>query len=401
MGRPTVELADIVRRYGDAYCQTATYPVLPDQLRVLRAVAHCRTAALGGHVEACGSCGQERIAYNSCRNRHCAKCQSLAKAHWLAARQAELLPVPYAHVVFTLPQPIAAIASQNKTVVYGLLFRTAAETLRTIAADPKHLGAEVGFTAVLHTWSQTLLFHPHLHCVVPAGGLAPDGQSWVACRPGFFLPVRVLSRLFRRLFLEALQRAFDTHQLHFASALAQLVDPQQFTAYLEPVRHTEWVVYAKRPFGSPQQVLDYLGRYTHRVAISNHRLVKLEHDQVSFHWRDSRHHNKRKLMTLPAEEFLRRFLLHILPMGFQRIRHYGFLGNRYRQAKLAHCRALLAVSTVLLTPPPLKPDYRTHYQQLTGRSLTRCPACQADEITRVALVPLVRIRWPTIWEDTS
>ena len=305
---------------------------------------------------------------------------------------------PYFHVVFTLPQQIAAIASQNKAVVYGLLFRITAETLRTIAADPKHLGAELGFTAVLHTWSQTLLHHPHLHCIIPGGGLSPDQQQWRACRPGFFLPVKVLSRRFRYRFLKALLVAFRKQQLHFSGDLAGLAEPAAFTRYLAPLWKRQWVVYAKQPFGSPQDVLDYLGRYTHRVAISNNRLVSLEQGQVAFHWKDSRHHHKRKLMTLPVHEFLRRFLLHVLPVGFQRIRHYGFLGNRYRAVKLAQCRALLAVATVLL---PAKRDYRAHYQELTSRSLVRCPVCQTGEMARVALVAALRILWPVTERDTS
>ena len=401
MAQTTLELAEIVRQHGEAYGQGRGQPIPAEQRRVLRAIAQCRTAALGGHVEECDSCGHQRIAYNSCRNRHCPKCQSLAKAQWLEARQAELLPVEYFHVVFTLPAPIAAIAYQNKAVVYGLLFRIAAETLRTIAADPKHLGAELGVTAVLHTWGQTLLYHPHLHCIIPGGGLAPDGQEWRACRPGFFLPVRVLSRRFRHQFLKALQHAFAQQRLHFFGDLAALTDPEAFAQYLAPLWEQEWVVYAKPPFGSSQNVLDYLGRYTHRVAISNNRLVRLEQGQVTFHWKDYRHHNKRKLMTLSADEFLRRFLLHLLPAGFQRIRYYGFLSNQQRAAKLAQCRALLAVATALLSPVPGKQEYRAHYQQLTGRSLTRCPGCQTGQLVRVALVAALRIPWPEVWRDTS
>jgi Putative transposase/Transposase zinc-binding domain len=384
--RPALELADIFRRYGSTYRQAHAGSVSRGQRRVMSAIERCRTAALGGHVEQCDRCAHRRIAYNSCRNRHCPKCQSLVKAHWLDERRAELLPVEYYHVVFTVPDEIAALAYQNQAVVYATLFRAAAETLRTIAADPKHLGAEIGFLAVLHTWGQTLLYHPHLHCVVPGGGLSLDGQRWVACRPGFFLSVRVLSRLFRRLFLGYLQAAFDCHQLHFFSALQSLATPQAFAAYLAPLRATEWVVYAKPPFGGPQQVLDYLGRYTHRVAIANHRLVSLEKDTVTFRWKDYRHHNKPKLMALPVEEFLRRFLLHVLPDGFQRIRHYGFLGNRHRTAKLAHCRQLLAEASTL-TPPPKRPDYRAHYEHLTGRSLEVCPVCQQGRMVRVELLP--------------
>ena len=385
--RPSLELADIFRRYGPAYRQEHAGSLSRGQRRVMSAIERCRTAALGGHIEQCNHCAHRRIAYNSCRNRHCPKCQSLAKAQWLDERRAELLPVEYYHVVSTVPDEIAALAYQNQAVVYALLFRAAAETLRTIAADPKHLGAEIGFLAVLHTWGQTLLYHPHLHCVVPGGGLSFDGQHWVACRPGFFLPVRVLSRLFRRLLLEYLQAAFEQHHLHFFSALQPLTDPQAFTAYLVPLRVTEWVVYAKPPFGGPQQVLDYLGRYTHRVAIANHRLVSLENDAVSFRWRDYRHHNKQKLMTLPANEFIRRFLLHVLPHGLQRIRHYGLLGNRHRAAKLARCRQLLADASTLVPPPTKRTDYRAHYEQLTGRSLEVCPVCQQGRMVRVERLP--------------
>ncbi len=294
MNRPKLEVADVFRRYGSAYRQEHGASLSRGQRRVMSAIELCRTAALGGHLEQCDSCGHQRPAYNSCRNRHCPKCQSLAGAQWLQDRQAELLPTPYFHVVFTLPEEIAAIAFQNKREVYGVLFRAAAETLRTIAADPKHLGAEIGFLAVLHTWGQNLLHHPHVHCVVPGGGIAPDGQHWIACRPGFFLPVRVLSRLFRRLFLEHLQAAFDTGKLQFFSSLAQLRDAQAFAAYLAPVRQAEWVVYAKPPFGGPQQVLNYLGRYTHRVAISNHRLLDIDNGKVTFRWKDYRHHEQQK-----------------------------------------------------------------------------------------------------------
>ncbi len=314
--RPHLEVADIVRAAGVRYRQTHASTLSRQQQRVLSAIARCRTAALGGHVEACERCDHHRIAYNSCRNRHCPKCQSLAKAQWLAARQADLLPVPYFHVVFTLPHELAPIAYHNPRVVYALLFRTVAATLQTLAADPRHLGAQLGFLAILHTWSQALLYHPHLHCVVPGGGLAPDGSRWIACRPGFFLPVRVLSRLFRRLFLVALQEAFARQQLHFFADVAHLADPQAFAHYLAPLQRREWVVYAKAPFGGAAQVLDYLARYTHRVAIANARLVAMTPATVTFHYRDSRHHDKRKRMTLSHEEFLRRLLLHVLPAGF-------------------------------------------------------------------------------------
>ena len=389
MERPKLEVADVFRRYGSAYRQQHAGSLSRGQRRVMSAIELCRSAALGGHLEQCNSCGHQRPAYNSCRNRHCPKCQSLARAQWLEDRQAELLPVEYFHLVFTVPQEIAAIAYQNKEVVYGILFRATAETLRTIAADPKHLGAEIGFLAVLHTWGQNLLHHPHLHCVVPGGGISPDGKHWVACRPGFFLPVRVLSRLFRRLFLEHLQTAFDTGKLQFFSSLEPLRDPKALAAYLSPLRQTEWVVYAKPPFGGPQQVLNYLGRYTHRVAISNNRLLDIDYGRISFHWKDYRDHDQQKTMTLEASEFIRRFLLHVLPDGFQRIRHYGFLGHRYRQAKLALCRQLLGVVMSLsgVVPPQDKPDYRDFYEKLTGKSLRECPLCHRGQMIAIAVLP--------------
>jgi len=372
VNRPRLEVADIVRRHGPAYLQSRAGHVGRGERRILGAIAACRTSALGGHVERCGGCGERRVAYNSCRNRHCPKCQGLARAEWVAERQAELLPVPYFHVVFTLPAAAAEIAFQNKAVVYGLLMRAAADTLLTIAADPRHLGAELGIVAVLHSWGQTMQHHPHVHCVVPGGGLSADGERWVACRPGFFLPVRVLARLFRRLFIAGLEAAFAAGKLAFFNALAALARPQAFARRLAELKRQDWVVYAKRPFAGPEQVLAYLGRYTHRVAIANSRLVALDDGRVSFHWKDYRHHDKRKLMTLDAEEFLRRFLLHALPNGFHRIRHYGFLANRQREAKLALCRRLLAAEP---PPAPVRLDYRERMRQLTGRDLERCARC--------------------------
>jgi hypothetical protein len=286
MDRPKLEVADVFRRYGQAYREKHGASMSMQQRRVMNAIEVCRTASLGGHLELCDQCGYERNCYNSCGDRHCPKCQSLARAQWIEARQSELLEVPYFHVVFTVPEEIAAIAYQNKEVVYGILFRATAETLRTIAADPQHLGAEIGFFAVLHTSGQNLLHHPHLHCVVPGGGLSPDGQRWVSCRPGFFLPVRVLSRRFRRLFLEALQKAFDSAKLHFFAALEPLRDRLAFVQLLSRAKTLKWAVYAKRPFAGPQQVLDYVGRYTHLVAISNNRLLDIENDQVRFEWKD-------------------------------------------------------------------------------------------------------------------
>src|SRR3989449_4677735 len=351
MDRPKLEVADVFRRYGEAYRQKHGASMSTGQRRVMTAIEVCRTAALGGHLEQCDECGHQRICYCSCRNRHCPKCQSLARAEWIEKRQSELLDCEYFHVVFTIPEQIAAIAYQNKELVYGILFRATAETLRTIAADPKHLGAEIGFFAVLHTWGQNLLHHPHLHCVVPGGGISADGSRWISCRPGFFLPVRVLSRLFRRLFLEDLDKAFHSGKLRFFHSLEALQNPQEFDRYLAPVRKAEWVVYAKPPFAGPQQVLDYVGRYTHRVAISNNRLLHMEQDRVTFQWNDYRHNQRQKTMTLSAEEFIRRFLIHVLPEGFQRIRYYGFLGNRYRQQNRARCRQLLAMTAPESTIP--------------------------------------------------
>jgi len=387
MDRPKLEVADVFRRYGGAYREKHGASMCTAQRRVMTAIEVCRTAALGGHLERCDECGHERNCFNSCRDRHCPKCQSLARAQWIKDRQSELLPVPYFHVVFTLPEEIAAIAYQNEKVVYGILFRTTAETLTTIAADPKHLGAEIGFFAVLHSWGQNLLFHPHLHCVVPGGGLSTNGQRWVSCRPDFFLPVRVLSRLFRRLFLESLQKAFDSDQLKFFAALEPLRDRLAFVRHLARAKSSEWVVYAKRPFAGPQQVLDYVGRYTHRVAISNSRLLDIENGQVRFEWKDYRTGGEVKTMTLSADEFIRRFLLHVLPNGFQRIRYYGFLGNRYRQKKLDHCRRLLGMQVPDRHTAPPEQDYRDRYEDLTGCSLRQCPQCQRGRMVLVAILP--------------
>jgi Putative transposase/Transposase zinc-binding domain len=399
MARSGPEVADVFRRYGDAYRAQHDTALCRAQRRVMTAIELCRTAALGGHVEQCDHCGHQHISYCSCRNRHCPKCQSLARAQWLDDRRAELLATPYFHVVLTLPEEIAAIAYQNKATVYGILFRAAAETLLTIAADPKHLGAEIGFFAVLHTWGQALLHHPHLHCVVTGGGLAPDGSRWIACRPGFFLPVRVLSRLFRRLFLTDLQKAFDAGKLRFFGDHAALSEPTAFKAHLAPLRRAEWVIYAKPPFAGPQQVLEYVGRYTHRVAISNNRLRDIENGKVRFSWKDYRHHDRHKLMTLSADEFIRRFLLHVLPQGFHRIRYYGLLGNRHRAEKLARCRELLAMPPTEPVEDQTELDYRDRYQALTGASLKQCSVCQQGQMVIIATIDAVTTR-PAIL-DTS
>jgi hypothetical protein len=341
--RERLEVADIFRAQGPAWRRARAGHLSLGQLKVMSAIERCRTAALGGHVAACEDCAHIQIAYNSCRNRHCPKCQGAAAKDWLAARQAELLPVPYYHVVFTLPAPIADIAYQNKAAIYGVLFKATAETLITIAADPKHLGARIGLTAVLHTWGSALTHHPHVHCIVPGGGISPAGDSWISCRPGFFLPVRVLSRLFRRLFLEKLEAAHEARQLQFFGEHARLLDHDEFTAYLAPLRKVEWVVYAKPPFAGPQSVLDYLSRYTHRVAISNSRLISLDNNGVTFKWKDYRTkaQNPWTTMTLTAGEFIRRFLIHVLPSGFHRIRHYGLFANGGRAENLARARELL------------------------------------------------------------
>jgi Putative transposase/Transposase zinc-binding domain len=389
MAAPLLEVADIFRQYGPAYRDMHGASLSPQQRRAMRAIELCRTAALGGHVDQCDHCGHQTISYNSCRNRHCPKCQSLAKAQWLEDRQAELLPVEYFHVVFTLPDSLAPLALQNQKVMYNLLFRAASDTFLRRAADPQHLGARIGFLAILHTWGQTLRHHPHVHCVVPAGGLSPDGQRWISCRKGFLLPVRVLSRLFRRLFLEGLQQAFDQHQLQCHGQLQPLAEPKGFARLLDRCRHTEWVVYAKPPFGGPAQVLEYLGRYTHHVAISNHRLLTCEEGNVSFRWKDYRHHNHQRVMTLDAAEFIRRFLLHILPAGFVRIRYFGWLSNRHRAENLARCRQLLAVPE---SPPPAEPPplhWTTRYQQLTGLDPTLCPQCGQGRLVHwQTLLPL-------------
>jgi hypothetical protein len=385
MDRPQFEVAGIFRRYGADYRLQHGASLSVAQRRVMTAIEVCRTAVLGGHLEQCDRCGHERNAYNSCANRHCPKCQSLARAEWLENRRTELLNTQYFHVVFTVPEQIARIAYQNKKVVYGILFRATAETLRTIAADPKHLGAEIGFFAVLHSWGSNLLHHPHLHCVVPGGGLSPDGTQWISCRPRFFLPVRVLSRLFRRLFLEYLIKAFDAGKLQFFSSLEQLRERRAFFRHLAPTRVTKWVVYAKRPFAGPEQVLDYVGRYTHRVAISNNRLLDIDHGKITFRYKDYRHDGQQKTMTLDAEEFIRRFLLHVLPDGFQRIRYYGFLGNRYREEKLARCRQLLGMPTCPPTSEESQ-DYRDRYEELTGCSLRECPVCHQGCMVTIAIL---------------
>jgi hypothetical protein len=374
--RPALEVADIFRAHGPPWRRAEAGHLSLGQLQVMSAIERCRTAALGGHVLQCEACAKTEIAYNSCRNRHCPKCQGVAARHWLEAREAELLPVEYYHVVFTLPAPIGALAYANKTVLYGLLFQAAAETLLTIAADPKHLGARIGVTLVLHTWGSAMTHHPHVHGIVAGGGLAADGERWIGCRPGFFLPVRVLSRLFRRRFLEGLAEAHQAGALQLFGEHAELADPAAFAAWLQPLRTQEWVVYAKRPFAGPEAVLAYLARYTHRVAISNHRLLAADEAGVTFRYKDYRAkgRTRHKTMTLSHAEFMRRFLLHVLPRGFHRIRHYGLLGNAHRRENLARARALLAAP-----PPPTPFTDTTDTEETPAPPHTPfvCPLCGA------------------------
>jgi putative transposase/transposase-like zinc-binding protein len=381
--QPTLELADIFRQYGPAYRQAHSLPL--HQHRLMQAIEACRTPALGGVVEWCDHCQYTHTRYRSCRNRHCPKCQGLARAKWLEQRKAELLPTEYFHVVFTLPEPIADIAFYNKEAIYEILFRTTAQTLLTIAADPKRMGATPGFFCVLHSWGQNLHFHPHLHCVVPGGGLSADEQRWISGPRRFLLPVRVLSRLFRRLFLEALQKAYAAGKLQFFGQLQALCHPQTFLNYLAPLCHSEWVVYAKAPFGGPQHVIEYLGRYTHRVAISNRRLLAMENGEISFAWKDYRDGGKDKVMTVSAGEFIRRFLQHTLPPGFQRIRYYGFLANCHRARKLERCRQLLASACSALLPS--LPAGRAFLEALTGSDFRRCPQCGVGILACIPFLP--------------
>jgi Putative transposase/Transposase zinc-binding domain len=342
MTRPPLEVADLVRTAGTAFLERNRQWLHWTHIKVLLAITRCRTAALGGHIEECTRCGHRAaISYNSCRNRHCPKCQTSARERWIQARRRELLPTPYVHVVFTLPPQLASLALQNKKVIYGLRLRASAETLLEVARNPRHLGAEIGFFSVLHTWNQKLQLHPHVHCVIPAGGLSPDHARWIRSRPRFFLPIHVLRRVFRGKFVAGLKSAFQRGQLHLSANLASLTQPKIFVSWLRPLFRKDWIVYSKPPFGGPEYVLNYLGRYTHRVAISNHRLVSFDDGQVTFRWRDSTHNNEQRLMTLSLDEFLRRFLLHLLPKGFVRIRHFGFLASRRRAQLLPLCLAAL------------------------------------------------------------
>jgi hypothetical protein len=385
-----LELADVIRTHQRDFLARWNHVLSREQRKALRNLRDCRTAALGGHLQQCERCGHRVILYNSCRNRHCNKCQATARARWLAQRQAELLPVPYFHIVFTLPQPIARLALQNPKQIYTILFRAASETLLTIAADPRHLGASIGFLAVLHTWGQNLHLHPHLHCVVPGGGISPDGSRWIACRRRFFLPVRVLSRLFRKKFLKSLAAAYRKGALHLSGELASLQEAAAFRTLCRQVARIAWVVYAKPPFGGPERGLKYLARYTHRVAISNHRLQSLKDGRVSFQAKDYADRCRTKTLTLDAVEFLRRFLLHVLPSGFVRIRQFGFLSNRVRKHKLELCRVLLAARQPAPVDSPASAD-------AYGEDRTLCPICK---LGRLIVVELLSVS-PIEAHDTS
>jgi putative transposase/transposase-like zinc-binding protein len=387
MERPSLEVADVIRDDGASFVahRPAWFTWL--HLKVLVAILRCRTALLGGHVDACSQCQHQAISYNSCRNRHCPRCQTQARDRWIEARQRDLLPTSYAHVVFTIHHALAPLALQNKAAVYGLLMRTTAETLLEIARDPEHLGAEIGFFSVLHTWSQQLRHHPHVHCVVPAGGLALDHSRWIAASPRFFLPVKVLAKVFRGKFVEGLRELYGAQQLVLEGVLAPLKNPHTFSELLRIVHRKGWVVYAKRPFGGAGHVVHYLGRYTHRVAISSHRLLSLEDHRVTFRWRDSKHHNKQRLMTLSVHEFLRRFLLHVLPIGFVRIRYFGLFAHRRRKELLPLCLRLLDESTPQVSAPPAPPALE--------RPLRNCPVCGGPMTVIERLTPRqLRLRAP-------
>ena len=389
---PRLEVAEVFRQYAEEYL--TKYGASPDQRRVLRDVQNCRTAVLGGHVEACDHCGHQRIAYNSCRNRHCPKCQGPARARWMQAREAELLPVPYFHVVFTLPETLGPLALQNPAVVYDVLFRAVGQTLLEVAANPKRLGARIGFLAVLHTWGQNLMHHPHVHCVVPAGGLSPDGTAWVPGQEDFFLPVRVLSRVFRGKFIAFLKKAICQGKLEYHGSLATLADPEARERLLDQAVRNDWVVYARRPFGGPEAVLKYLARYAHRVAISNRRLLRLENGQVTFSWKDYAHSNRQSTMTLTAMEFIRRFLLHVLPSGFVKIRYYGFMANRCRSENLAHCRALLGHAQVPKEDGPPE-QVAPITESSDDNTSVRCPVCQKGCMRIIGHLERQRVRRET------
>ncbi len=383
MTRPPLEVADIVRRAGNKFIERYRRSLTWAQLKVLRAIERCRTAALGGHRDECVRCGHQAISYNSCRNRHCPKCQTNTREKWLRAREQDLLPVSYFHLVFSVPHSLVPLIWQNRKALFTLLFEASAAALLEVAANPARLGAEVGFLSILHTWGQTLQRHPHIHCVVPGGGISPDHQRWIRSPSHFFLPVRVLSRVFRGKFIAGLRQMFNRNQLAFHGACQPLADEAAFTAFLRTLFRQEWVVYAKAPFGGPEHVLQYLARYTHRVAISNHRLLSIDDRQVTFRWKDYAHHSKHRAMTLPLEEFLRRFLQHVLPKGFPRIRYFGWLANRRRRELLPLCRTLLAA-----VPPP------SATSSAVENAAWRCPGCGGIMLVveRLTAAQILRVR---------
>ena len=393
MSRPTVEVADIFRAQGNNFIESHRDRIGFQQLKVMRAILHCRTAALGGHLDACPRCGVTKtISYNSCRNRHCPKCQSQARRRWIAARKQELLETRYFHVVFTLPHELHSLILQNETELYGLLFRTVAETLLEVARNPEHLGAEIGFFGILHTWGQNLLFHPHIHCVIPGGGFAPDRVHWIHPQYPFFLPVKVLSKVFRGKFAAGLKYAHRQGRLIFAGSIERLAKPKCFAAFLRTLFRQDWVVYAKPAFGGPEQVLRYLGRYTHRVAISNHRLVAFDGNNVAFRWKDYARGNKQRLMSVSAVEFIRRFLVHVLPKGFVRIRHFGFMANSQRSASMELCRKLLGMNPVLRST-----------EATSATSTWLCPVCHTPMIV-IERLTAVQVTWRFVsqcFTDTS
>ena len=390
MTRPPLEVADVVRTAGREFIDNNRHWLNRLHLKVLTAIERCRTAALGGHIDKCTNCGHQAISYNSCRNRHCPRCQANARDRWIEARSRELLPTPYVHVVFTLPHELASLALQNKRVIYDLLFRSSAETLLQVARDPKLLGVDIGFFSVLHTWNQKLEHHPHIHCVVPAGGLSADRSRWVSSQPAFFLPVAVLKKVFRGKFTAGLRKAFQRRQLTFHGSLKVLRNPKFFGSLIRQLYRKDWVVYCKPPFGGAEHALRYLGCYTHRIAISNHRLISLADNNVTFRWRDSMHRNKKRRMTLPVQEFLRRFLLHVLPRGFTRIRHFGILSTRNRSMMLPFCRQLIAANP----PEAGRPDAGRE-PLIQSNGLWQCPSCGGPMILLERLTPIqLRLRSP-------
>lgn len=381
----TAEVADIFRQYGPSYRQLHELPL--NQLRTMRAIEICRTAKLGGHVDRCDTCGTIRISYNSCRNRHCPKCQFLRKEKWLEGRKQDLLPIQYFHVVFTIPEKLNPLALRNQRVIYNVLFKSVSETLIELGRDPEHLGAQIGFISILHTWGQNLMDHPHIHCIVTGGGLSSDGGKWISCRKGFFIPVRVMSRLFRGKLLDYLKKSYDSGELIFPGNISKLQTSETFNGLLKDLYSQEWVVYCKPPFKGPEGVLRYLGRYTHRVAIGNHRIIKLEDGKVSFLWRDYSDKNKNKIMTLSAFEFIRRFLLHALPGRFVKIRYYGLLGNRNRKAMLDQCRRLLRVIVIRVNKEDVSETWREFLLRVCGIDLMKCPICGGRMFRREILLP--------------